>query len=871
MPVSLGSLAAFILGLCGLIVGGVCVLRERRRARVDRTREEALLAREKQVQAALQGNSDGHWLWRADTRELQLSRRAYELLGYDPRDAEPPAIFFRSIVNEEDYRSNRRAFLRHLRTRGSFKAQYRLRLASGQLRWFGVRGQTVPDEQGGLLSSGSLFDVTEHKRSEEISARHSLQQGLTAELGQMALECDEIDELMRFTVSIVTRGLRCDFCRVLSADADDRVLLLRGASGWDDAWSGRLRYDAIEETENRFISGVRDAIIVDDFDQERRFKASGILRAHAVRSCAEMQICGVHTTHGILGVYSREAGQFRAENLAFLHGICNILAYSMDRYLAREQLTRQELLSRQSEERLRKITDSLPAMIAYWDHDGICRFANEAHVQQIGKTAQAMVERSFDEIFGPEFESAREAKAAVMAGERQLFDMCSPLADGTLRHWQAEYLPHWSHGQVVGFYALIVDITERKKAEARLVRQEALLSATGRMGEIGGWEQEYADAGPQLSEMACRIHDLPPGTKPDETTWAKFYPPESLRTVRRSMTEAFELGKPFDYIVPFVTAAGRQRWIRSIGEPQMLNGKCVRIVGAIQDVTQQKHVETELAQSQKLESIGQLAAGIAHEINTPTQFIGNNVSFVSDSVGEILDVVVKIRDIAATSGGQVSAAELLATLQSIELPYLIEEVPLAIKQSQEGIERIQRIVGAMKEFSHPAVEKTPLDINRAISSTIVVASNEWKYVAEMVTDFEQGLPSVGLMPGSFNQVILNLIVNAAHAISEVVDGGSRGKGTITVSTRRVDDWVEVAIRDTGCGVPEAIRDRIFDPFFTTKPVGKGTGQGLAIAHDVVVNKHGGAIAIEDNPGGGTAFILRLPLAPEASESMAVVA
>jgi signal transduction histidine kinase len=193
------------------------------------------------------------------------------------------------------------------------------------------------------------------------------------------------------------------------------------------------------------------------------------------------------------------------------------------------------------------------------------------------------------------------------------------------------------------------------------------------------------------------------------------------------------------------------------------------------------------------------------------------------------------------------------------MSYLLEEIPKAIAQSLVGVERIAKIVGAMKDFSHPGVDRTPVDLNRAIASTITVASNEWKYVADIKTEFDAGIPFVPVMPGRFNQVILNMIVNAAQAIGETATEASPSKGLITVTTRLAGDWVEVDIADTGCGMAQDIAARVFDQFFTTKPVGKGTGQGLAIAHDIIVNKHGGTIAVSSEPGVGTTFTLRLPL------------
>jgi signal transduction histidine kinase len=199
---------------------------------------------------------------------------------------------------------------------------------------------------------------------------------------------------------------------------------------------------------------------------------------------------------------------------------------------------------------------------------------------------------------------------------------------------------------------------------------------------------------------------------------------------------------------------------------------------------------------------------------------------------------------------------------------LKEEIPRALNQSLEGVDRVAKIVRAMKEFSHPAREKTATDLNRAIQSTITVASNEWKYVAEVDMDLDTNLPAVHCSPAEFNQVVLNMVVNAAHAIADVVGDGSKGKGKIRVKTRPDGDWAIVEISDSGCGMPAHIQQRIFDPFFTTKEVGKGTGQGLAIAHNVVVDKHGGTIKVVSSPGAGTTFIIRLPIGGNKSETEA---
>jgi len=272
----------------------------------------------------------------------------------------------------------------------------------------------------------------------------------------------------------------------------------------------------------------------------------------------------------------------------------------------------------------------------------------------------------------------------------------------------------------------------------------------------------------------------------------------------------------------------------------------------------------KLLQAQKLEAIGQLAAGIAHEVNTPTQYVTDNVSFLQRAFDKLLKLIdaqgqlvegVRSGDITPQALEAVDAARKLA-----KLDYMTRQVPRAIEQSLEGLGQISSVVKAMKEFSHPSgAEKQPFDIHDVIESTSIVARNEWKYVAELQLDFDWSLPPVLLLRNEFSQVMLNLIVNAAHAVAASLPPASANKGKILISTKAVGAQVEVRVADNGVGIPEAVRARVFEPFFTTKEVGKGTGQGLAIAYSVVVDKHGGSISFETEVGRGTTFIIRLPL------------
>jgi PAS domain S-box-containing protein len=290
------------------------------------------------------------------------------------------------------------------------------------------------------------------------------------------------------------------------------------------------------------------------------------------------------------------------------------------------------------------------------------------------------------------------------------------------------------------------------------------------------------------------------------------------------------------------------------------------LVYVIRDVTQERLAEMQHRQSQKLEAIGHLAAGIAHEINTPTQFIGNNLRFLQTAFSDLAPLIAPYQ---VTSGRGVVDEALFekakAVVGDLDLDFLAVEIPAAIEGSLKGIDRVTKIVGAMKEFSHPGQrEKVVTNLNHAIENTLVVSHNEWKYIADLTLDLDPELPPIPCLVDEFNQVVLNLITNAVDAVRDTLASRPIGeKGCIAISTRRNGGWVVVRVSDTGPGIPASIRDRVFDPFFTTKEVGKGTGQGLSISYDVIVNKHSGKMSFETNEGQGTTFVVQLPLEPVA--------
>lgn len=289
-------------------------------------------------------------------------------------------------------------------------------------------------------------------------------------------------------------------------------------------------------------------------------------------------------------------------------------------------------------------------------------------------------------------------------------------------------------------------------------------------------------------------------------------------------------------------------------------GECLGFWLLVMDTTERRMLESQLLQTQKLEAIGQLAAGIAHEINTPTQYVMNNMWFIKEGMEQLENAMGAYRSLGAQSDSVPDWTAMAAMEEERQIPFYLDELPAAISETLQGLDRISAIVNSVKQFAHPGHDRQQeINLNTLIEQTVTVSRNEWKYVAETTTNLDPDLPPVVCSSQEVGQLLLNLVVNAAHAIMDAPrpDGAI---GRITISTRRVENMAEIRVQDTGTGIPPHAREHLFEPFFTTKPVGQGTGQGLFIAHRVVVKDHGGTIRFETESGQGTTFIITLPLA-----------
>jgi PAS domain S-box-containing protein len=522
---------------------------------------------------------------------------------------------------------------------------------------------------------------------------------------------------------------------------------------------------------------------------------------------------------------------------------------------------------RRSEVLFRAIVDNVSDLIIVRDLQYRCQYASPSYLPFLGYSASELFGTGADRIVHPDDRQLlRQVVAAVGEdGQSRVLKLRYRHKDGTALHLETNLgLLRGPDGAAEGFIGVSRVIEERIRVERKLQAAHAetelflqsvpsILIGLDSQGRIARWNRSAAEVF-HLSSAQVLGHTI-------EDCGIKWLHPEMSQEVARWLaTESTYHGEDLAY-----ESEGKRRFLGfSAHRVESGTGEPPRFIVTGADVTERKTLEVQLRQAQKLEAIGQLAAGIAHEINTPTQYIGDNTTFLKDtwqSIASLMNLGVAIRREAGNGGvPQELLAKFDEQVEQSDLEYLLTEIPRALEQSLDGVQRVGKIVKGMKEFSHPgSEEKRAIDINKAIETTITVARHEWKYVAAVATEFAPDLPLVPCLSGEFNQVILNLIINAAHAIDAAIKKGLRDKGTILLRTRRDGKWAEIAVKDNGTGIPADIQPRIFEPFFTTKEVGKGTGQGLALAHSAIVRRHQGQLWFETEPGQGTTFLIRLPL------------
>lgn len=696
------------------------------------------------------------------------------------------------------------------------------------------------------------------------------------QIAKRATELDASEERYRTVVEQMTEG-------IFLFDADSLRII-----ECNDAFCKILGYDSVEE-----VKGL-EARDVDDASAEEIEMMTRLVRTEKRSLSTERK-------------YRQKDGSFinvEITGRSITYGTRNAICINVRDITERK---RAEIEAK----KLALVAQKTQNAVIISDPDGKVQWVNDAFTTLTEYKAHEIIGHKPGQLL-----QGRNTDPKTVAAIRQAIKNRQPFS-GEIYNYTKSGRGYWlslsimpinnAQGKFKGFIAVEMDITERKKMEEALRNSQAdlekrvaertseLMIANSAMQKEMVERKRFENELNEAQQFLRKVIDNVPimisvkdcegkftlanaalaklyGARPTDLigkTDADFVKNqdelEKLIEDDRHVIENWE--EKLTYEEKLTDARGDVHWLQTVKRPLFGDSGVEFILGISTDLTERKILESQLRHAQKLESIGQLAAGIAHEINTPTQYVGDNSRFIRDAFTDINLVLEKYAELLeAARTGEVSPDFITSVEEELEfadLEYLIAEVPNAIQQSLEGVSRIAKIVQSMKDFAHPgSTEKKAVDLNKAIESTVTVARNEWKYVADLETDFDETLPLVPCFLSEFNQVVLNMVINASHAIGDVVGDGSHGKGKIKITTTKVNEWAEVRVSDTGAGIPAEIRNRIFDPFFTTKEVGKGTGQGLAISHTVVVDKHNGRLSFETEEGRGTTFIIQLPLNAE---------
>jgi PAS domain S-box-containing protein len=808
-------------------------------------------------------------------------------------------------VHPEDLDRVLRAFQQGFQAQAPFHQEFRLRHVDGSHHWIDNHVYPMRSSHGDCLGYvGSCYDLSAARMVEARALRLGQLYEALCRINRIArlnpssdvlfeAACQVVVDVGRFCLAWV--GLLDPVSRLITPVAVHGTL-----RGLEEDEARKLLAEAKPSTDPDAPGGKG---LTGQACREARFAVSNDLQADPrmhpwlalvkewdVRASAAFPLIVRGQVRGALAIYAVEAGAFDSEVVDLLERVAEDLSLAIERLEQSRRWSEVEGRLRASERLFSATLDTLTASLAVLDETGKVLAVNSAWtefdhvgnplVQGIapGDDYRALCSRLLSE--GGLHADFAYGTLEVLAGGEGVFTGEYPGEGAGSTRWYAATVSRFAYEGLQRVVLAHREITDRKLAEDRLRQSETLFRMI---------TENAVDLITLLDSEGRRLYASPSYLTVLGYSSAELSAQNPLELVEEQDRDHLRAAFQMISDERCDAATVEYRLVRKDGTLARVeariaairggNGGEAKILVVARDISEReaaeqarRHMEAELAQAQKLESIGQLAAGIAHEINTPTQYVGDNLRFIQETTSELLDL---LEALPPPGAGEEEAAPgfraFRERLAQSDLDYLREELPKAACQSLEGVARISKIVGALKEFSHPDSEaKTLADLNRAIESTVAISRNEWKYVADLDLDLDPDLPSLPCHPGGINQVVLNLVVNAAHAIGEVV-GHSGQKGRITVRTRVEGDRVVIQVEDTGAGIPEAVRGRIFDPFFTTKDVGKGSGQGLAIARSVVVDKHGGTIGFESEPGQGTIFTIHLPLIPDRPDRDAGIA
>ena len=779
---------------------------------------------------------------------IRLSNTALEhLFQYSHDDLQGASI--NDLFVPEDLASESRGHIEECLAGRSVHFITRRRRADGVVLDVEVYGVplTIPGKPPQVL--GLYYDITERMRIEaEVEERHRLA-ALAGETGVALTAAENPEAGLRSCAEVLVRHMHVACARIWTIEPGGSLRLAAAAGALARMGADDLR--------------LRDAFAIAEIAEQGEPQFIGLSGGEswlgdpewaAQEHLVAFAACPLKVGEQVLGVVA-VFGRGPITDAA--HQAFTSVAHNIAQFVERK---RSEASLRESEDRFRTAFEEAPYGMCMVSSGGRFLHANAALCHLLGYSRDELLAGAWQHITHPDdLARSRDAQVRFSRGEMKTIEMEKRYIrkDGQVMWARVKILAvQDSGGRFSHFITQVEDVTLRRLAE------DALRAS----------EERYRDLFENASDLVYtldldlsitslnRLAVQTMGYSREEAVGmnlSQLAEASELEGVRSLVARMVAGAPPAKFEIGIRTRDGRRVTLEV--SPRLIDrdGTAVGIQAIARDITGRDIAEMELRQAQKLESVGRLASGIAHEINTPLQFVGDNVSFLQGSFHQIQELLTSVRAFCQRSG-PAFAAEFEQLEQKLDTGYLVREVPEALAQTQEGVERVVTIVRAMKEFAHPDnKEHVRADLNKALLNTLTVARNELKYVADVETDFGE-LPLVMCSVSDLNQVFLNLLVNAAHAISDVFHQTSQ-RGRILIRTEAQGSQVLITIADNGTGIPESIRDRIFDPFFTTKEVGRGTGQGLAISR-AVVERHKGSLTFQTEVGKGTSFLISLPVA-----------
>lgn len=532
------------------------------------------------------------------------------------------------------------------------------------------------------------------------------------------------------------------------------------------------------------------------------------------------------------------------------------------------EIASEELVTANS--KMMAIIEAFPDVCILLESDGtIIEFRQEESMPIVNYTERWLGRNIGDMDFGGgDGQIVNSLKGVIESGQPERHEQAVLTINGH-RHYDVRMMP------VAGHRALVVmrDISQRRSVEENLIREKEWHLLTLQSLAEGIITCDLSGRIEMINQVAADICGLSMNNFQGLFLW-DIFELVSFQGLSNSIV-CLDIAQIPNQLQIKTTDGQSKIIVQKSNLIRMPDGIVYGLVMVLSDVTEELKRISRLELSRKLEGIGQLAAGIAHEINTPMQYIGDNLHFLKEAFEDFIAfrelVVEDIWALDAIVSDPKAIREVLKRFDAErDMDYLIEEIPNAVDQSAEGVQQVRSLVLALKEFSHPGNKVSQReDINHMINNIITISRNEWRHVASIETDLAVDMPMVPCIRDEINQVLLNIVINAAQAVSDkslaALAQGLPYDALITIKTHYSDETAYIEIKDNGPGIPQSIIDRIYDPFFTTKDVGKGTGQGLAIAYDILVNKHQGSISVESDPGNGTVFTIALPLKLASSD------